>query len=261
MTIVRHELRQGRKGFLIWTIAIAAFMMLCVFMFPEMKGQMAAVSKIFSSMGFFTAAFGMDVLDFGSLIGFYAVECGNIIGLGGAFFAAIISVSMLSKEESGRTAEFLYAHPKARLRIWAEKLAAILIEITAMNVIVFICSIASVAMIGEAIPWNEFALLHLAYYFCQIEISLICYAFSAIMKGNGFGAALGLVLVFYFMNLCANISDKAGFMRVITPFGYAEGSKILTKMSLNGGLIALGLVIGIAFAAAGFIYYQRKDIS
>ena len=67
MTITKHELRQGRNAFLIWTVSIAFLLAICIIIFPEMKGEMAGVSKIFSAMGAFTAAFGMDRLDFGSI--------------------------------------------------------------------------------------------------------------------------------------------------------------------------------------------------
>ena len=36
MTIVKHELRQGRTAFLIWCGAIAALLGICIFLFPEM---------------------------------------------------------------------------------------------------------------------------------------------------------------------------------------------------------------------------------
>ena len=60
---------------------------------------------MFASMGSFTEAFGMDKISFGTLTGFYAVECGNILGLGGAFFSALCGVSILAKEEKDHTAE------------------------------------------------------------------------------------------------------------------------------------------------------------
>ena len=99
MTIIRHERKQGKLSFLIWTSAIAFLLAVCVFLFPEMKGEMDGVSEMFASMGSFTAAFGMDRLNFGTLIGYYAIECGNILGLGGAFYASLCAVSILSKEE------------------------------------------------------------------------------------------------------------------------------------------------------------------
>ena len=82
MTLVKHELKQGKISFLIWTASIGFLLAICIFLFPEMKGQMDSVNDMFASMGSFTEAFGMDRLNFGTLIGFYAVECGNVLGLG-----------------------------------------------------------------------------------------------------------------------------------------------------------------------------------
>ena len=79
MTLVKHELKQGKISFLIWTISIGFLMAICIFLFPEMKGQMESVNDVFASMGSFTEAFGMDRLNFGTLTGFYAVECGIFI--------------------------------------------------------------------------------------------------------------------------------------------------------------------------------------
>ena len=124
MTIVKHELRQGKRSFLIWTAAIGFLLAVCIFLFPEMKGEMDTVSEMFAQMGSFTAAFGMDRLNFGTLTGYYAIECGNVLGLGGAFFAALCGVGILSREERDRTAEFLLTHPVSRTRKEKEKLIA-----------------------------------------------------------------------------------------------------------------------------------------
>lgn len=152
MTIVKHELRQGKTAFWIWTASIGLLLGICIFLFPEMKEQMDSVNDIFASMGSFTAAFGMDRLNFGTFIRFYTVECGNILGLGGAFYTAFCAVGILSKEEKEKTAEFLLTHPVSRKRIITEKLIAVFIQITAMNIIVYTLSIACIATVGEAIP-------------------------------------------------------------------------------------------------------------
>ena len=93
MTILRHELRQGWKQLAIWTGCIGFFVVICVLMYPQMEQQMADVTTMFASMGSFTAAFGMDRLNFGTLTGFYAVECGNILGIGGALYLSLIHIS------------------------------------------------------------------------------------------------------------------------------------------------------------------------
>ena len=99
MTIVKHELRRGKTALIIWTAAISFMLALCVMIYPEMSTQMGDISAMFADMGSFSAAFGMDRINFGEFIGFFGVECGNVLGLGGAFFAALIGISALAKEE------------------------------------------------------------------------------------------------------------------------------------------------------------------
>lgn len=261
MTVFRHELRQGRNALLIWSAAIASLMAVCIFLFPEMKAEMDAVSGIFSSMGSFTAAFGMDRLNFGSLVGFYAVECGNVMGLGGAFFSAMCAAAILAKEEKDRTAEFLLTHPVSRSRILSEKLLAVLAQVTMLNLFVFLCAVLSMAAIGEEVPWKEISLMHLAFYLMQIELSGICFGLSAFLRRGSLGAGLGLAAMMYFLNLAANIADSAAFLKYITPFGYTEGADIVSEGSLDPVLLALGGGYFVLGVAAAFLRYRKKDIS
>ena len=260
MTLVRHELRQGKTSLLIWTASIGFLLAICVFLFPEMKGQIDNVNNIFSSMGSFTEAFGMDRLNFGTLIGFHAVECGNILGLGGAFYAALCAVGILSKEEKDKTAEFLLTHPVGRKRIITEKLIAVLIQITVLNIIIYALSVGSIAAVGETVPLKEISLLHLAYYLLQLELSGICFGISAFLRKGSAGLGLGIATVMYFLNLIANIADVAAFLKYITPFGYCEGADIVSNGRLNGVMVSVGAVIGIAGIIIAYLKYTKKDI-
>ena len=260
MTIVRHELKRGKISFLIWTLAIGFLLAVCVFLFPEMKGEMEEIGDVFSSMGSFTQAFGMDKLNFGTLKGYYAIECGNVLGLGGAFFAALIAVSVLSKEEKERTAEFLLTHPVSRSRIMTEKLLAVLIQIIAMNIIVYAISVGSMMAVGEEVPWKELNLLHIAYFIMQIELAGICFGISAFMSKSSVGVGLGLAAIMYFLNLIGNITEKAEFLKNITPFGYCDGADIVADGELKVGRIGIGLAICVVLIAAAYIKYPKKDI-
>lgn len=202
----------------------------------------------------------MDRLNFGTLIGFYAVECGNILGLGGAFYAALCAVSILSKEEKDKTAEFLLTHPVGRKRIITEKLIAVLIQITVLNIIIYALSVGSIAAVGETVPLKEISLLHLAYYLLQLELSGICFGISAFLRKGSAGLGLGIATVMYFLNLIANIADVAAFLKYITPFGYCEGADIVSNGRLNGVMVSVGAVIGIAGIIIAYLKYTKKDI-
>lgn len=260
MTLIKHELRQGKTALIIWTLSIGFLLSICVFLFPEMKGEMESMGDIFGSMGSFTAAFGLDRLSFGTLIGYYGIECGNVLGLGGAFYASLYAANILSKEEKDKTAEFLLTHPVSRIRIITSKLAAILIQVTAMNLIILVLSTCSMTAVGEAIPWKEVLLLHLAYYLMQLELSGICFGISAFLRKGSAGTGLGIAVMMYFLNLMANITEKAAFLKYITPFGYCDAADIITEGALDKTLIIIGISLGLIGIALAYYHYHKKDI-
>ena len=260
MTLIRHELKRAWKSTTIWTCAIGAFIVICLFMYPEMKSQTDSISSLFSSMGAFSSAFGLDILDYGSLKGFYGIECGNILGLGGALFAALAGIAALAGEEKEGTAEFLLTHPLSRTEIVTKKLIAVMIQITALNVVVYLLAVGSMAAVGEAVPWKEVSLLHLAFFLLQAEIACVCFGISACLWRGGIGIGLGLAIALYFINILANLTKGADVLKYLTPFGYADGSDIITHGAING----TRLLAGLGFAACGlvlaYIRYNRKDI-
>lgn len=260
MTLVRHELKQSRISLIVWTLSIASLLAVCVFLYPSMKSEMDTVSEMFSSMGSFTAAFGMDKVSFGTLIGFYVVECGNIVGLGGAFFAALCGISVLAKEEKEHTAEFLMTHPVSRWRVVTDKLIAVIFQLVILNVAVYLTAVVSIALIGEDIPWKELNLLHLAYFFLQVETATVCFGISAFLRRSGMGIGLGIAMLFYFLNLVANITEEADFLKYITPFGYAEGADIVNSLSVNGEMLAVGVAFTVAGIVISYVKYCKKDL-
>lgn len=260
MTIVRHELRRGRMNLAIWTGAIGFFMVVCIFLFPQMKAQAEDMTEALASMGAFTAAFGMDRLSFGTLTGFYGIECGNILGLGGSFFAAMLGVTALAKEEKDHTAEFLLTHPISRSRVVTGKLAAVIFQILILNALVLLLSFGSIAAVGETIPWEELGLMHLAFLLMQLELAGICFGISAFLRRGSAGVGLGLAAVMYFMNILANLSENLEFLKYLTPFGYTEAADIVADLALDTVKVALGMVIALAGVAAAYVKYTKKDI-
>ena len=133
MTVFLHELRMNRIALIIWSGAIAFMLGVCVLIYPEMSAQMGDLGAMFSEMGAFSDAFGMDQLNFGEFLGYFAIECGNVLGLGGALFAATLGSSALAKEEREHTAEFLLTHPVSRTQVLTEKLFAVLTQVLILN--------------------------------------------------------------------------------------------------------------------------------
>ncbi len=260
MSICLFELKRNRIAFAVFGGIISFMLAVCIVIYPEMQGQMAQMNDLFADMGAFTDAFGMDELSFNTLIGYYGIECGNVLGIGGALFAAFLGIRILSGEEGSHTAEFLLTHPLRRSRVIVQKLTAVLAQIVGLNLLVLLVSMGAFLLIGEAIPLKEVLLLHLAYLFLQIEIGLLTFGLSGLIRKSGAPLGMGLAMLLYFFNILGNIAKEAEFLRYITPFAYTNASDVVTSLSLDTGLILLGLFYGVLATLAGSLYYTKKDI-
>lgn len=260
MTVFFHELKRGKVSLLIWSCAIVFMLGICVLIYPEMKTQMSDISEMFADMGSFSDAFGMDKINFGTFIGYFGVECGNVLGLGGALFASILGISALAKEEKEHTAEFLLTHPVSREKVLAEKLLAVFSQIIILNLVSAIVTVLSVLAVGESVDAKVMLLLFLAYFMMQIEISAVTFGISAFLKGNGLGIGLGITVLMYFLNIMANLTENAKFLKYITPFGYTEGADIISNSAIEVKYLAAGLVFTVTGLVAAFLKYRKKDI-
>ena len=260
MTIFRKELRGGAVSFLVWSAVVGGLMAVCVGLYPSMAGSMGDMSALFAGMGDFSAAFGLDKLQFGSILGFYGTECGNILGLGGGFYAALTAMGLLAGEEGGHTAEFLLTHPVSRLRIAGEKLAALAVLITGLNLVCFAFGAGGILAIGEDSSWPDLLRYHGALLLMQLEIGGLCFGLSALLRRGGLGLAMGLAALLYFAGLLINLDQGLDWLRFVTPYYYADAARIFAG-ELSPGPVLCGCALGVLGAGFGLWWYRRKDIA
>ena len=91
--------------------------------------------------------------------------------------------------------------------------------------------------------------------------ALTAFGISAFLRHGGAGIGLGMAVGMYFLNLIANMTDKAAFLKYLTPYAYADGANLLTEGKIDRVYLTVGLATGLTVAAAGFLHYRRKDIA
>ena len=261
MTLYIHEWKQNYKGLLIWAISVASIILVCMMLYPQMKNEAGAVGEMFAQMGGFSAAFGMDQVDMGDALGFFSVDCGNILLLGSAMFSALLGIGMLSKEEDAHTAEFLLTHPISRYNVILQKLVAVHTMIVLFVLINFVMTIIAFLCIGETICWKELAMIFFADLLLALEIASVCYAFSASLKTVSVGIGIGSTILLYFFNLYGNIDRNAKWTQYVTPFAYADTSKIVVEGALDIKLLYVGMFVLLCGTVIAFFCYAKKDIA
>ena len=261
LTLLFHEIKRNKLSLIIWSAVLSWMLGICIVIYPEMQTQMGDISQMFADMGAFSDAFGMDQLNFGEFMGYFGVECGNTLGIGGALLAAIVGISALSKEQRDNTAEILLTLPVSRKRVVTEKLLFCVFHLLVTNIAIFAVSILGALAISVEANFGQMSLILLSYFLMQLEVMAITFGLSSLLKHSGFGIGICIGFGFYFMNIIANLADELEFLKYLTPFGFADSGHIISE----GGLEPISLAVGVALSVAGivFAYYQygRKDIA
>lgn len=258
--IIIHELKAYFKTFLIWTSVIAGMDFCFMLMYSSFQDSMSTIADTFSDMGSFTAAFGMDRLSISTPLGYYGIEIGAILSLGGALFAAMIGTGLLSKEEGGHTSEFLYTLPFNRVSVVLQKIAATFLIILGFDITNFIAGVAAFPLVDAEIEWKAMLLYHLAQFLMHLEIAAISILISAFTKKINFGIGLGVAMILYFLDMMSRILEQLEKVKYITPFYYANAADVITNLKIEGPLLLIGLCITLFSILIGTWYYSKRDL-
>lgn len=261
MKIFLHELRQNGKMLLIWTAVTAGMNFVFMLIYPQMAEQAADMAEVYANLGGFSAAFGMDRIDFTTGMGFYGIEAGAVLSIGGGMLAAVLGGGMLCKEEGGHTAEFLFSLPVGRKWVICWKALAAFALVCFFNLVCMTAGIGAFAAAGEALEWKNFLLYHFAQLCMQTEILLLGLGLSAFLRKMSMGLFIGAALCLYFLQMFINIADGAEWLKYVTPYHYSDAAEILPAGSLHWNLVLLGLGYGAAAFAAALWKYSRKDLA
>ncbi len=258
--IYRHEMKQYWKTLLLWSVCVGGMGMACILLFSSMQEEMAGMAESFAAMGTFSQAFGMDRLSIATLTGFYATEIGTIHELGGALFAAMLSMTMLSKEEDGHTSEYLFSLPVSRGRVVWMKWSVVCSCLALFHLLCMGFYGMGFVLLGEGIPGKEFWLFHGMQFMMGLELAGICFAVSAFFRQNRLGVGMGIVLLFYAFNLVSRVTPEMEKIAFLSPFAYANASEILSGGETAAGAAALGAAVLILGLGTACVKYVGKDL-
>ena len=74
------------------------------------------------------------------------------------------------------------------------------------------------------------------------------------------GLGIGVASMMYFLNIVANISDSAKFLKYVTPFGFADSADIVENVEIDVAMVGIGMLVALICIALAYWKYQKKDI-
>ncbi|MCM1134566.1 MAG: ABC transporter permease [Clostridium sp.] len=261
MTLLKHELKLNVKLIIIWSACVGFTCFGCILLFGGLRESMEQMAEAYAQMGAFSTALGMDRLSVSTMEGFYATEIALVYALGGAMFAAMAGASMLSKEEEGRTSEFLNTLPLGREYIVFWKYLSVSVMILLFNLICTAWELAGFAAAKETPSGAGFLLFHGAQLLMHMEVGSICFFISSFCKRKQTGAALGLAVLLYVMDLVCRIVPDIEGLKYITPYYFSNATDIFTAGKIDGQTAIIGALLTLICFGLAAAVYRKRDLS
>lgn len=262
MNIFLHELKSYRKSTIIWSISLAALVILFLSLFPALTKDIEEVKKLME--GFPEAVRnGMGIVfdNFGTIPGYYAFPISFVI-LIGAIQAMILGTSIVSKEVREKTVDFLLTKPVTRVQILTSKVLAVVTSLVITNVIYNIsATLMANAVKKDDYSFKIFFMISITLLFVQLIFMSLGIMISVIVPKikSAVPISLGTVFAFYFLSfLSTTASDDA--LRYLTPFKYFDPSYIVKNSAYEVRFVVISLVFIVASITASYVIYCKKDI-
>ncbi len=260
-SIIFKEMKLNLGSFLIWSLSVGTMGLLCILLYQSMQGEMQQMADAFSDMGAFSDAFGMSTLSIATLTGYFATEVGTVHGLGSAMFAAILAVSIISKEEECHTGEFLMALPVSRIKVIAAKGICVVAALIGFTVVCGAMYALGFAALNEEMPVGDFMKFMGMMLLMNFEIGGICFLVSAFSRKNRTGLGLALVLLCYFYDLMGRVVPDLKDALVLGPYSYVNASEIFSGAETKTAAVIVAVAVGVISYGAAFAVYNRRDLA
>lgn len=261
--MLKRELKINLKSLIIWTCILVGMFLIVFLIYPSIikEGNTEALKEMMSVFPEeMLKAFNMDITEISSVFGWFKTEGYMFLTIIGALYSAITGCTILLKEESDKTIEFLYSKPIKRSSIVTSKIFCGIINILIMTIFTYAFNLIGFA-ISDDLELKEFTLLSMAplmLYFSTFFISLFISTFFRKTKKT-MGIGIGLVFISYFLQMIGNLGDKTKAFKNISLFELAPARNIILKGSIEIKIVLISLCIILITGIGTYIRYNRKE--
>lgn len=249
-----------RNSCIAWSLVLVALGLMFMAIFPAFKEDIATSKALLEKFPeAVRAALGLNLSTFFTFLGFYTYTFSYIL-LAGAIQGMNIGLSMVSKEDSAKTTDFLLTKPVSRTRVFVAKLFAGL-TILAITISVFTLAIVvfSHAFGSGNYSMKTLLLLNLAFLMVQVCFMAIGVLVSQLLRRvkSVVSISLGVVFAFFAVSLLGSIVKDEKF-QYFTPFKFFDLMEIVKQGAYQTtSLVLVAVVVGVGFIVSYMLYVNR----
>lgn len=262
MHVFAHELKTYRTSTIIWSVSLSLLVVMFLSLFPALHSDIKSSVKILENLPLpVRQALGISLSDFFTIFGFYSYQF-TFITLAGGIQAMNLGLGLVSKEFSGKTADFLLTKPVSRNSVLRQKIFAGLSLLLITNLIFNTVALVAAAKFSpDSFNHATFLLLNITLFLTQLVLFVIGVFLAVIRPRLKSAIAVSLPVTFAFFiigSLGAIIGNTA--IRYITPFKFYDPSYITHHQNYEWQYVAVEAVVITVLLILSFSIFNRKEV-
>ena len=262
MIVFRREVASYRCSTYIWILSLSAIAIVYLLMFPAFTSDIEVAKKAISTIPeVLQEAVGFSLSNFFTIYGFFGYIM-SFVALAGAVQAMNLGVNIISKEESGKTADFIFTKPISRFKILTSKIVAGFWLIIATNIVFSAVSLLVSILISKT-DFNAYTFLLLALTLFLIQSIFFSLGILSALIIPKIKSAISVTLPTIFaIYIIGSLGAVLGsdISRNFCPFRYFETNFIIRYNNYDVKYLIIGLVIILLSLLISYLIYFKKDM-
>ena len=262
--MIKREFKVNLKSFVIW-LSILLIMFLVVYLiYPyiitdDTMKSMDEMMKVFPEEVLKT--FNMDMTSIDTAYGWLKSEGFMFVLLIIGFYSSILGGNILLKEENDKTIEYLGFLPIKRSNILTNKIIVSIVYIISMVAILGIFNYTALSISGD-FEHKQFILLSITPIFIGLPLFAINLFISTFLHKTRktIGISLGMVFIFYLLNVLSEISSNVEFLKYFSVYTLADVRNVISNIEINSLNVIISILITIVFVTGSYIRYAKKEL-
>ncbi len=260
MAECRHALQKMRGQLIGWTIGIASYGLMMVYLYPFLKDLEGVVEEFMELFPPVMAAFFENMYRIATPVGFIDVYYFSYLHLILGILAISVGAGLVAADEERGVLDLVMAHPISRTALFLGRwlaLVVVLVVILLVGWLTWVIPAPSVGLELSAIELlRPFApLLAILLFFAAVAALLSMVTPSARFAGSVAGA---LMVGSYLLRALGNIVDRLEGILPFTPMYYYQAGEAIE--GLNGTWVLGLLIVSGVLLIAAVMLFQRRDI-
>lgn len=260
----KRELKVNLKSFVLWSVILMSIYALIFLLYPSIIAS-DSMSELDAMMEMFPPeilkAFNMDISSITTAFGWLKTEGFVFILLVTGCYSSILGTTILLKEESDKTIEYLACLPVTRRSIVLSKYAVGFLYTVGITVVIGVFNYVGLYLSGD-FDVKQYLLLAVTPIFPSIVLFSICMFISGFFKKTGkmLGLSIGITFISYFLNVLSDMNESIEAVKYISIYTLADLRNVITDVKIDPVYVAVSIGISAVMLLLTVYRYEKKEL-